>query len=93
MATETTGGASAAVTRPDGSSARSLLKAPENLTHEQTATPRRLRRAGSEVWRAYTLKEAPRVISIAGQSPSDLVHRVGAGEYPIGHGSARGPSS
>ena len=36
----------------------SLLKAPENLNDEQAATLRRLRRAGGEEWRAYTLKEA-----------------------------------
>jgi len=40
----------------------SLLKAPENLTDNQATTLRRLRRAGGEVWRAYTLKEALRAI-------------------------------
>jgi transposase len=40
----------------------SLLKAPTNLSDEQASTLRRLRRAGGEVWRAYTLKEALRTI-------------------------------
>jgi transposase len=40
----------------------SLLKAPENLNDNQAATLRRLKRAGGEVWRAYTLKEALRAI-------------------------------
>jgi transposase len=40
----------------------SLLKAPNNLTDTQAATLRRLRNAGGEVWRAYTLKEALRAI-------------------------------
>jgi transposase len=40
----------------------SLLKAPTNLNEKQAATLRRLKRAGGEVWRAYTLKEALRAI-------------------------------
>jgi transposase len=40
----------------------SLLKAPANLTDKQARTLRRLRNAGGEVWRAYTLKEALRAI-------------------------------
>jgi transposase len=40
----------------------SLLKAPPNLTDKQAATLRRLKNAGGEVWRAYTLKEALRAI-------------------------------
>lgn len=40
----------------------SLLKRPENLTDEQSATLRKLRRRGGDVWRAYTLKEAFRAI-------------------------------
>lgn len=40
----------------------SLLKAPPNLSDRQTVTLRRLRRAGGQVWRAYTLKEALRAI-------------------------------
>lgn len=40
----------------------SLLKAPRNLTDKQSITLRRLKNAGGEVWRAYTLKEALRAI-------------------------------
>jgi transposase len=40
----------------------SLLKSPPNLTDKQTVTLRKLKRAGGEVWRAYTLKEALRAI-------------------------------
>jgi transposase len=40
----------------------SLLKAPKNLSEKQAATLRRLKAAGGEVWRAYTLKEALRAI-------------------------------
>ena len=36
----------------------SLLKAPPNLTDNQTVTLRKLKRAGGEVWRAYTLLSA-----------------------------------
>jgi transposase len=39
-----------------------LLKRPENLTDEQSATLRKLRRRGGDVWRAYSLKEAFRAI-------------------------------
>lgn len=39
-----------------------LLKRPENLSEDQTATLRRLRNQGGAVWRAYTLKEAFRAI-------------------------------
>jgi transposase len=50
----------------------SLLKAPENLNDEQAATLRRLRRAGGEVWRAYTLKEALRAIFAPGLTLQDV---------------------
>jgi transposase len=50
----------------------SLLKAPEKLTDEQAATLARIKAAGGEVWRAYTLKEAVRGIFEAGLSPEDL---------------------
>ncbi|MGH2898859.1 MAG: transposase [Solirubrobacteraceae bacterium] len=40
----------------------SLLKAPTNLTDNQAATLKRIKTAGGEVWRAYTLKEATRGI-------------------------------
>jgi transposase len=39
-----------------------LLKRPENLTDDQSATLRRLRARGGDVWRAYSLKEAFRAI-------------------------------
>jgi transposase len=39
-----------------------LLKRPENLTDEQSATLRRLRARGGAVWRAYALKESFRAI-------------------------------
>ena len=39
-----------------------LLKAPGNLSDEQAATLRRLKRRGGDVWRAYTLKEALRAV-------------------------------
>ena len=39
-----------------------LLKRPERLTDQQTATLARIRAAGGEVWRAYELKEAVRGI-------------------------------
>ena len=40
----------------------SLLKRPENLTEDQAATLRKLRRRGGDLWRAYALKEAFRAI-------------------------------
>jgi transposase len=39
-----------------------LLKRPENLTDDQSATLRKLRARGGDVWRAYSLKEAFRAI-------------------------------
>ena len=39
-----------------------LLKRPSNLTDDQAATLRKLRRRGGELWRAYTLREAFRAI-------------------------------
>jgi transposase len=50
----------------------SLLKAPDRLNDEQSATLRRLRRAGGEVWRAYTLKEALRAIFQPGLTLQDV---------------------
>ena len=50
----------------------SLLKAPKNLSENQAATLRRLRRAGGEVWRAYTLKEALRAIFAPGLTVEDV---------------------
>jgi transposase len=39
-----------------------LLKKPTDLSDDQAATLRKLRRRGGDVWRAYTLKEAFRAI-------------------------------
>ncbi len=49
-----------------------LLKRPEKLTDQQTATLARIKAAGGEVWRAYTLKEAVRGIFEAGLSLEDV---------------------
>ena len=49
-----------------------LLKNPENLTVKQAATYRKLKRAGGEVWRAYTLKEAFRAIFAPGLTLQDV---------------------
>ncbi|HUO71579.1 MAG TPA: transposase [Solirubrobacteraceae bacterium] len=49
-----------------------LLKRPEKLTDEQAATLARIKAAGGEVWRAYTLKEAVRGIFEAGLSLEDV---------------------
>jgi transposase len=50
----------------------SLLKAPTKLTDNQAATLRRLKAAGGEVWRAYTLKEATRGIFAPGLTVTDV---------------------
>jgi transposase len=50
----------------------SLLKAPDRLNDQQTRTLRRLRAAGGEVWRAYTLKEALRAIFKPGLTLQDV---------------------
>lgn len=50
----------------------SLLKAPTNLTDKQALTLRRIKAAGGEVWRAYTLKEAVRGIFAPGLTPADV---------------------
>jgi transposase len=50
----------------------SLLKKPDKLTDEQAATLARIKTAGGEVWRAYTLKEAVRGIFEAGLSLEDV---------------------
>jgi transposase len=49
-----------------------LLKNPANLTDDQAATLRKLKRRGGDVWRAYTLKEAFRAI-FAGDLDPDTV--------------------
>ena len=48
----------------------SLLKNPENLTDDQAATLRRLKRKGGGIWRAYRLKESFRAI-FAGDLDAD----------------------
>src|SRR5512135_240069 len=50
----------------------SLLKAPDRLNDQQSRTLRRLRAAGGEVWRAYTLKEALRAIFNPGLTLQDV---------------------
>jgi transposase len=50
----------------------SLLKKPEKLTDKQAATLARIKAAGGEVWRAYTLKEAIRGIFEPGLSLEDV---------------------
>jgi transposase len=50
-----------------------LLKRPENLTDEQSATLRRLRNRGGQVWRAYALKEAFRAIFAGDLDPASVV--------------------
>jgi transposase len=50
----------------------SLLKAPHNLTDNQAQTLRRLKAAGGEVWRAYTLKEALRAIFAPSLTLADI---------------------
>lgn len=50
----------------------SLLKAPKNLTDNQAATLKRLKAAGGEVWRGYTLKEAVRAIFEHGLTLKDV---------------------
>jgi transposase len=50
----------------------SLLKQPKNLTDKQATTLARLKAAGGEVWRAYTLKEAARGIFEHGLSLEDV---------------------
>jgi len=50
----------------------SLLKKPEKLTDTQAVTLARLKAAGGEVWRAYTLKEAVRGIFESGLSIDDV---------------------
>jgi len=50
----------------------SLLKAPKNLTDKQAATLKRLKSAGGEAWRGYTLKEAARGIFEHGLTLKDV---------------------
>lgn len=50
----------------------SLLKKPEKLTDNQALTLARIKAAGGEVWRAYTLKEATRGIFAPGLTVADV---------------------
>jgi transposase len=50
-----------------------LLKNPDDHTSTQAATLRKLKRAGGNVWRAYTLKEALRAIFAGGLTPIDVM--------------------
>jgi transposase len=54
----------------------SLLKAPAKLTDRQAATLRRLKAAGGEVWRGYTLKEATRGIFAPELTVADVEHLI-----------------
>jgi transposase len=49
-----------------------LLKNPNNLSDDQAATLRKLKRRGGDVWRAYSLKEAFRAV-FAGDLAPDAV--------------------
>jgi transposase len=49
-----------------------LLKNPVDLTDDQAATLRKLKRRGGDLWRAYALKEALRAV-FAGDLPEDEV--------------------
>ena len=50
-----------------------LLKRPTTLTDQQSATLRKLRRRGGELWRAYSLKEAFRAIFAGDLDPDQTV--------------------
>ncbi len=50
----------------------SLLKNPEDLSDDQAATLRKLKRRGGELWRAYALKEALRAIFAGDLSPDEV---------------------
>src|SRR3954470_19492685 len=56
----------------------SLLKAPTNLTDTQAATLKRIKAAGGEVWRGYTLREATRGIFAPGLSVADVETSTGS---------------
>ena len=54
----------------------SLLKRPENLTDDQSATLRQLRNRGGDLWRAYRLKESFRAIFAGDLDPDDTVELI-----------------
>lgn len=53
-----------------------LLKRPDNLTDEQAATLRKLRRHGRDVWRAYSLREAFRAIFAGDLDPTQVAELI-----------------
>ena len=53
-----------------------LLKRPENLTDDQAATLRQLRRRGGDLWRAYSLKEAFREIFSGDLDPDQAAELI-----------------
>jgi transposase len=53
-----------------------LLKNPSNLTDDQAATLRKLKRRGGDVWRAYTLKEAFRAIFAGDLDPDSVAELI-----------------
>ncbi len=53
-----------------------LLKRPENLTDDQAATLRQLRRRGGDLWRAYSLKEAFREIFAGDLNPDEAAELI-----------------
>jgi transposase len=60
-----------------------LLKNPTDLSDDQAATLRKIRRRGGALWRAYSLKEALRAVQLvqhleaAHQPPGHPTHRMG----------------
>jgi len=68
---------------PDQAAARkfkgarwALMKKPENLTDEQSATLRQLRNRGGDLWRGYVLKEAFRAIFSGDLDPDDTTELI-----------------
>ena len=64
---------------PDQTAARrfkgarwALLKNPGDLTGDQAATLRKLKRRGGDLWRAYTLKEALRAVFAGDLTEADV---------------------
>lgn len=53
-----------------------LLKRPDHLTEDQSATLRKLRRRGGELWRAYSLKEAFREIFAGDLDPDQTAELI-----------------
>lgn len=53
-----------------------LLKRPDNLTDDQAATLRQLRRRGGDLWRAYSLKEAFREIFAGDLDPDQTAELI-----------------